>query len=138
VILAGLSGFATWSLAEYLIHRFVLHRRKGMFWPDHMLHHREPLAEVGVPFYVTVPAGIASTLAAYFLVGTPAAAFALAFMLGYLAYVAMHEGLHRLNIKPGHPLYGAMRRHDAHHQGFPANYGVTSPLWDIVFWTYRN
>lgn len=130
MILATLAGIAAWSLAEYLIHRFVLHRRDSRFWPSHMTHHREPLADVGVPFYVSIPLGIGlAVIGGYFFLGA---------FLAYVAYVALHEGLHRWKIESGHPLYNLKARHDLHHQGFHANYGVTSPLWDVVFGTYKS
>lgn len=132
MILAALAGLVAWSLAEYLVHRFVLHRRASVFWPEHMKHHKEPLADVGVPLYIAVPLGIGlAFIGGYFFLGA---------FLGYVAYVTVHEAMHReiWPIKEGHLLYRQKLRHDLHHQGFHANYGVTSPVWDVVFDTYKN
>lgn len=126
-------GLLAWSLAEYAVHRFVLHRWRR-FRPGHMLHHRRPHAPVGVPFWL---AGNCFAVAFWFAgsVGLGSAAFVAGFGVGYLAYVTIHEGLHNWRIEPGDWLYPIKRRHLLHHRGFAVNYGITSPLWDFIFGT---
>src|ERR1700733_3116767 len=45
-------GIAVWTLAEYLIHRFVYHNAP-FFAPLHDAHHRAPGELIGVPSFVS-------------------------------------------------------------------------------------
>jgi sterol desaturase/sphingolipid hydroxylase (fatty acid hydroxylase superfamily) len=57
-------------------------------------------------------------------------------ILGYVAYAVMHHGLHHWRIAHGTYLYRAKRRHALHHaSNDEGNFGVSSPLWDLVFGT---
>jgi len=49
-----LSGVVTWTLLEYVLHRYVLHHVPG-FEQMHDAHHADPLASVGAPIWVTLP-----------------------------------------------------------------------------------
>jgi sterol desaturase/sphingolipid hydroxylase (fatty acid hydroxylase superfamily) len=63
--------------------------------------------------------------------------FTLSFGVSYLVY----EYVHYLNhVEPPKTLYGrwARKHHFLHHfEDAKSNHGVTSPLWDLVFGTYR-
>jgi len=69
-------------------------------------------------------------------------AFTAGVMLGYLFYCTIHVSMHHLGAR-GFGRYGAMmmRLHAGHHRGGQkskvVNFGVSSPLWDIVFRTFR-
>jgi sterol desaturase/sphingolipid hydroxylase (fatty acid hydroxylase superfamily) len=95
-----------------------------------MLHHRSPLAEVGVPLTAAALVAALSMLIAW---SVGFLGFAVGGVVGYVVYVSVHEAMHRLN----RPRW-LVRLHDVHHKGYPANFGVTTPLWDIVFGTYRS
>jgi cyclopropane-fatty-acyl-phospholipid synthase len=130
----ALLGFAAWTLAEYGLHRYVLHGVQP-FKRWHALHHARPLALIATPTVLT---------AALFalLVFTPAlwlaplwrgCALMLGVMLGYLAYIVTHHAVHHL-----HGSSPWLRRHKRwhalHHGVNPrACYGVSLPLWDHVF-----
>jgi 4-hydroxysphinganine ceramide fatty acyl 2-hydroxylase len=60
--------------------------------------------------------------------------FTLGAVLGYVAYVMTHEALHERTYSRW-PFAQLQRLHDEHHTGWHTNYGVTTPLWDIVFGT---
>jgi sterol desaturase/sphingolipid hydroxylase (fatty acid hydroxylase superfamily) len=123
-------GLLAWSLAEYLVHRFVLHR----FYPRyHAIHHKDPLDGNGVSYSLAARLALIALVCAYVMGVFPLVAGVVA---GYVLYVVLHEGMHRWHIAPGHWLYGAKQRHDVHHKGWRFNYGVTSPLWDVVFGTH--
>lgn len=47
-------GFMAWTLAEYLIHRFVFHH-VPLLRRDHDRHHREPSAYIGAGSWITLP-----------------------------------------------------------------------------------
>jgi sterol desaturase/sphingolipid hydroxylase (fatty acid hydroxylase superfamily) len=146
VVLAWLAaaGLLIWSLAEYLIHRFVFHweprwtTARRLVFIVHGVHHEtpdDPTRLVMPP----VPALVAGSLfyALFVMVlgrawGEGLFAF---FMVGYLAYDYVHLALHRG--RPRTRLGAFLRRwHLRHHFVTPdAGWGVSSPLWDYVFRT---
>jgi len=126
-------GFFFWSLTEYCLHRFLFHHH---FRRDHWAHHVHPQAYIGISgVYVAALSAVmlapAFLLRMTFLYG--------GFMLGYFTYLLLHYIMHR----PSSRFYRLVRvlasNHDIHHQkGIEKNFGVTSPLWDVVFRTYVN
>jgi sterol desaturase/sphingolipid hydroxylase (fatty acid hydroxylase superfamily) len=130
------AGLAAWSLVEYAMHRFVLHRMEP-FKTWHAKHHERPTALISAPtalsatlitLLVFVPALIASTL-------WPAVALTLGVTAGYLAYALCHHATHHWRAN-GTWLKGRKRWHAIHHRrAGTACYGVTSTLWDRVFRT---
>jgi len=132
------SGVLAWTLAEYWIHRLVFHG-PTRFAPMHEMHHRLPKDWIGAASWLTLPA-FASVFGLLDLVMSQvdAASATAGLMAGYLAYCAVHIRIHHGS--PGRfsaPMAHLYRLHAGHHRGGRANYGVTSPLWDIVFRTYN-
>ncbi len=142
-----LAGMAAWTLAEYVIHRFVMHEMRGAGLPsrEHLLHHADPEGNPGRPLLswlgigvvglvLFVPAGLVlgSWLAGSTWVG-------LSLYGGWLAGYGIYERIHnRSHTHGARGRYGAWvrRHHFHHHHGHPlANHGVTTPLWDRVFGT---
>jgi sterol desaturase/sphingolipid hydroxylase (fatty acid hydroxylase superfamily) len=137
-------GLLIWTLTEYWLHRLVFH------WePDHPIgsrlhfiihgvHHDHPNDRLRL----VMPPAVSIPLSALFLwvftliFGTPAA-FPIfgGFMLGYLFYDYTHYHVHhhtpRTNL--GKRLREQHMRH--HFQDHRFGYGVSSPLWDVVFGT---
>ena len=140
--LAAVAGGALWTLAEYLLHRFVLHGVPP-FNRWHAEHHRRPTARIGSPTLLSASlfAVLAAAPALWLLGPWLAAALMLGLLTGYLLYGVMHQGLH--NVGPLGPHRGPWltrrrRWHAQHHRsggGAPAHFGVTSGLWDRVFGT---
>lgn len=145
IALAGcaLAGVLLWSIAEYLLHRFLGHDRRT--WPngfatEHTRHHSEgdyfaPTWKKALVATVAVP--LVSALAALLVGPARGLVFGLAFVAMYAAYEWVHRRAHtHRGIGP----YGRyLRRHHFHHhfENPRANHGVTSPLWDIVFGTFE-
>lgn len=139
--LGALSGVLTWTLLEYLIHRFLGHEprlRPNPFASEHVAHHA--LGDGFAPTWKKLAAvgGLVGALAAPLArLGAPA----LAWLGGLVACYAAYEVLHRrAHTHAGVGPYGRWLRahHFAHHYGDAGtNFGVTSPLWDVVFRTYR-
>lgn len=138
--IAPVAGVFTWSLAEYLIHRFVGHDAKSQtaFAREHRAHHAD-----GNYFAPTIKKVQAAAVAggALLLIAAASAGWVSGalYVLGFLAFYAVYEVLHR-RIHTHAPIgfYGrwARRHHLYHHFQSPRlNHGVTSPLWDIVFRT---
>jgi cyclopropane-fatty-acyl-phospholipid synthase len=130
------AGAAAWSLAEYLLHRWVLHGLQP-FKRWHALHHAQPRALIATPTALTVALfGL--------LVAAPALwleplwrgfALTLGVLAGYLAYTVTHHAVHQW-----HGGGAWLRRHRRwhalhHHAGAHTCYGVSSIFWDRVFGT---
>ncbi|HUK65725.1 MAG TPA: sterol desaturase family protein [Anaeromyxobacteraceae bacterium] len=142
-------GILIWTLLEYVLHRFVFH-----FEPDpdselegdiaflvHGVHHDYPHD----PDRLVMPPVVAIVLA--FLIGLPlrvllgARLFPGAFaglVAGYIWYDMTHYAVHHMRPRTG---LGKLQRkgHLLHHFAEPeARFGVTTPLWDLCFGTYRS
>ena len=107
---AALGGLG-WTLVEYLLHRFVLHRLQP-FRRWHEAQHMRPRALV-------------------------ATAFTLGFLVGYLSYAVLHHGTHHWRADAGW-MRSRKRWHVSHHHHHRAVlgcFGVTTGFWDRVFGT---
>lgn len=125
-------GLLLWSLYEYAAHRFVSHG-VPLLREAHWLHHEDQLDYIAVPPWVTV----AFYVAFLYAFGLTSTALALGFSVGYVAFSALHTIFHYTSIGREHPLYYLKYLHVIHHRRHNRNYGLTSPLWDIVFGTYE-
>lgn len=142
-------GLFLWTLSEYLLHRFVFHfppktpRMERITFLFHGVHHAQPQCKTRL----VMPPVVAIPLAAIFfglfvllwsvLFGLPGwvgPTFA-GFLVGYLIYDLMHYATHHFPMRSGYLKY-IKRYHMQHHYKTPdARYGVSSPLWDLVFKT---
>lgn len=129
------SGLYAWTLAEYLLHRFVYHVLPSFLSVGHGLHHADPKALIGVPWYLTAVAIVviffgASRLARPAAVGV----FMAALWSGYVLYCLAHHGSHHFRYT--NRWLRRMRRHHLIHHAHPQyNWGFTTALWDHVFGT---
>lgn len=143
-LLAVACGVLTWTLLEYVIHRWMGHDRrfkKTPFGIEHVRHHIE-----GNYFAPTWKKVMVAAITAP-IVGVPAIAVAgwvngSLYVVGLLAFYGLYELLHRReHTHAGVGPYGRfVRRHHFHHHFVDGrkNHGVTSPLWDLVFGTYEH
>jgi len=146
VTVAGFAilGLLTWSVTEYVLHRYLFHLRPaGPFrarlqFVIHGLHHADPAdpTRLVIP---PVPSTIGAVLfyAAFRLALGPSFVepFFAFFAVGYLLYDYVHYASHRFvpRTRVGNFL---KRHHMLHHYVTPdARWGVSSPLWDHVFGT---
>lgn len=139
-----LCGLVIWTPTEYWLHRLVFHWQPKFSGGDrlhfmiHGVHHDHP----NDAMRLVMPPAASIPLAALFLglfalvFGTPEA-FPLfsGFIAGYLVYDYTHYHVHHHAPKTnmGRRLREQHMRHhfQDHHFGF----GVSSPLWDVVFRT---
>lgn len=142
----ALAGLLTWTLTEYCLHRFVFHfpaRSKiGQYlvFLFHGVHHDAPNDKTRL---VMPPAGaviIMLLLWQLFGVFIPAPwiePFCAFFIIGYLVYDYIHYACHHFPMR--HPVLHYLKiYHLQHHfSDEGGRYGVSSPLWDRVFRTYR-
>jgi hypothetical protein len=130
-------GLGSWSLIEYLLHRFVLHGLQP-FKGWHLEHHARPTALIAAPTLL-------SSWLIFALVFLPvwlwlglqnAAAFTLGVLMGYLSYAFIHHGMHHWRAK-GAWLAERKRWHALHHSMDATHafgrFGVSTSFWDRVF-----
>jgi len=138
------SGLVTWTLAEYLLHRFVFHFRPQGAWQArlhlviHGVHHDAP-DDARRQLMPPVPAALALVVlygVSLLLLGAGRCdAFFTGFLVGYLAYDYIHYGAHQ-GLLPTRAGRALRRWHLRHHHADPeSRWGVSSPLWDYVFRT---
>jgi dihydroceramide fatty acyl 2-hydroxylase len=144
--LAGLTlgGLGIWTLTEYWLHRLLFHWEpdnnfgRRMHFIIHGVHHDHPNDRMRL----VMPPAVSIPLATLFfggfsaIFGTPAAYPLFAgLIMGYLAYDYMHYHQHHHTPRTalGKRLRAAHMRH--HFQDHRYGYGVSSPLWDVVFRT---
>jgi len=143
VIVAAAAGVLTWTFLEYCIHRWMGHDRrfrKTPFGVEHIRHHAE--GDYFAPTWkkMSVAAFAVAILSppAILIVGAP---IGLAYVIGLISFYGVYEWHHRRDhTHPGFGPYGRWaRRHHFHHHFVDArtNHGVTTPLWDLAFGTYR-
>lgn len=144
------AGCATWTLIEYLFHRYVLHGRfpagNGVIRrflherldPLHWDHHMRPLDGRHI-------SGELKDILPLFFVAAPVSFLFPVYTLPVLlagvvqSYVAeewLHYALHFSNSK--FPLFRRMKKYHLYHhsaRGMDKGYGITTRFWDGVFAT---
>jgi sterol desaturase/sphingolipid hydroxylase (fatty acid hydroxylase superfamily) len=147
--LGVLVGVFLWTFAEYTLHRYVFHfharsdRMKRLVFLFHGIHHAQPQCKTRLvmPPAVSIPMAIVFYGLFYLVAGLILRAaqwvdpLVAGFMLGYLAYDLTHYATHHFPMRWG-PLKYLKRHHMRHHFKTPdQRFGVSSPLWDVVFGT---
>lgn len=135
-------GLAFWTLAEYILHRWVFHfEPKGKFGQRlhfifHGVHHDYPKDRLRLvmPLSASIPmAWIIYLIFSLFFTEFHLAAFFAGFLLGYLIYDECHYAIHHANFKSG-LLKKIKDHHMLHHYSDPEKgFGVSSYFWDKVF-----
>ena len=138
------AGVFIWTLTEYWLHRLIFHWEpdnefgRRMHFIIHGVHHDHPNDKLRL----VMPPAVSIPLAALFLLGfsalfgTPEAYPIFAGLIGgYLVYDYTHYYLHHFAPKSrlGRKLREQHMRH--HFQDHRYGFGVSSPLWDVVFRT---
>ncbi|MBN2148449.1 MAG: sterol desaturase family protein [Anaerolineales bacterium] len=144
-----LAGLFLWTFAEYNLHRFVFHFRPRAPWQEriiyllHGIHHHQPQCKTRLvmPPVVSIPLAVVFYGLFYLVFGLLLTAphwvdgLAAGFTLGYLIYDLIHYATHHFPMKRG--VFKFLRRyHMLHHFKTPEQrFGVSSPLWDVVYRT---
>lgn len=139
------AGALVWTLVEYLLHRFLFHTvtfsaERPVGYLLHEYHHDFPddAERLVMPPTISYPIACIFGLAYWLTLGPvwmwPMLAGS---AVGYVSYDTIHYFTHH-----GRPRGFAgrflKRYHMVHHfRGLAACYGVSSPLWDFVFGTYK-
>lgn len=140
LVSACLVGAVGWTLAEYLLHRFLMHamRGRGMASREHLTHHarRDYFAStLDKGFFCLVVTLVMVPVVGAVMGWSIAVALQIGFVGAYLTYEWIHR---RAHTHPPTNTYGRwLRRHHFHHHfGRPLeNHGVSTPVWDKVFGT---
>jgi sterol desaturase/sphingolipid hydroxylase (fatty acid hydroxylase superfamily) len=144
ILAAVLAGMFAWTLAEYVLHRWVFHWTNDEPWGRrihfllHGVHHDYPndrdrlvmplltSVPLSVLFYAVFVGTLGRTL------GEPAFA---GFVVGYLFYDGTHYYVHHF-VPKGRWGKLLRRHHMTHHfADHDGGFGVSTPLWDVVLGT---
>jgi len=147
IIITFIIGLFLWTLAEYLLHRFLFHYHaktpamERVFFLFHGVHHAQPQCKtrlvmppvVSIPlallFYGLFQLFIGKLLGGGYLVGPLFSGF----ISGYLFYDMAHYATHHFPMRT-RVWKGLKRHHMRHHYKNPEmRFGVSSPLWDYIF-----
>ena len=141
-------GLFSWSLFEYVMHRFIFHydarSRLGrkFLYHAHISHHEAPLAksQISASLILGLPIGAVYWPLAWALTGSWVAASWLFIGLagGFFSYKWVHFQCHHRRNR--FRLLRYLRHyHLLHHYKSPQlRFGVTSPLFDLVFGTFSS
>ncbi len=141
-----ISGFIFWTLTEYVMHRFAFHydastkAGKYLVFLFHGIHHDDPQdpTRLVMPLVVSIPLSIPFYYLFKVSLGTEAClSFFAGFLMAYLVYDYIHFATHHFmpktkwgkTIKENH-----MKHHFLAKKG---KWGVSTPLWDHVFGTFK-
>jgi len=144
-----LAGLVLWTFAEYTLHRFVFHFRPRTPWQEkvaflfHGVHHAQPQCKTRLvmPPVVSIPLALLFYAIFHLVLGRMLAlphwiapSFA-GFVAGYLVYDITHYATHHFPMRAR--LWKFLKRyHMQHHYKTPdQRFGVSSPLWDVIFGT---
>lgn len=137
------AGFFFFTLVEYLMHRYLYHlpvtspKREKFVYTMHGVHHHYPKDKSRL----AMPPVLSLILATLFFIiyrgimGDFAFGFLAGFLMGYTAYLSVHYSVHAFRV-PNNFLKILWHHHSIHHYREPDRaFGVSSPLWDVVFGT---
>jgi sterol desaturase/sphingolipid hydroxylase (fatty acid hydroxylase superfamily) len=141
---AFFGGMFCWSVAEYVLHRWVFHWTKDTPWGRrvhfllHGVHHDFPNDKdrLVMPLPTSVPLAVFFYALFYFTLGRVGAdPFFAGFVIGYLFYDGTHYYVHHFT--PTSRWGKLLRRHHMTHHfaDHDGGFGVSSPLWDYVLRT---
>ena len=140
-------GFISWSLVEYILHRFLFHhearseRSRSFIYALHLSHHDDPQGSdhLFVRLWMSLPIALCYGLLMWALVGdwhSTAYLFG-GLIAGYFSYEWVHYQAH--HGRPRLRLLRYLKRyHLLHHHRTPGlRFGVTSPVIDYLFGTFQ-
>jgi len=141
------SGFLSWGVVEYGLHRFAFHHRalpaaRGRFFSaSHQAHHDRPQAtdQLFSSLRMSAPVALLYCLLAWAALGSWQAMAYLfdGLILGYFSYEWLHYQAHH-GAPRLRPLKYLRKYHLLHHHRTPEQrFGVTSPVVDYLCGTFR-
>lgn len=141
-IICFLSGFIFFTLSEYMVHRFVYHSgtytdKKRWQFKIHGFHHAFPRDKERLAMPLTLAILLACLFFLLFrlIMGKYAWFFSPGFISGFAFYQFVHYTIHMRRPPKNRLQYWWKHHHIHHYRESNRAYGVTSPLWDMVFGT---
>ena len=142
IFILVVAGIFVWTFIEYVLHKYIFHFDaksefgKKIHFIFHGVHHDYPSdsRRLVMPPSVSIPlAALFYFIFMYLVGGVYVLPFFSGFIIGYLFYDLTHYAIHHFNmhnkfwleIKNHHMLH--------HYHDQDKGYGVSSPLWDLVF-----
>lgn len=123
------AGVFLFSFMEYWVHRVPLHT--FYYHGVHEHHHKHPKDYSVFPFWFTP-----SVFLGFWIV-FPSSVFT-GLVVGYLWFLLWHHILHHFNLeKLPRWVQKYALWHLKHHHDDDCNFGITLPVWDYLFRTYR-
>ncbi len=138
-----LIGWLTFSLIEYIVHRYVFHMatntssRVTIQYKVHGIHHDYPKDKerLAMPPVLSLTISIILFFIFRALMGGAAFGFLPGFLIGYALYLYVHYAIHAYQ-PPKNFLKILWVNHGIHHyKDHDRAFGVSTPLWDYIFGT---
>ena len=136
-------GFLLFTLIEYLVHRFVFHMvtntklKKSIQYHAHGVHHEFPKDKdrLAMPPWASLTISTLLLFILRFFIGDYVFAFLPGFLIGYASYLFVHYIVHAY--QPPKNMFKILWVHHGihHYKRQDAAFGVSSPLWDVIFRT---
>jgi 4-hydroxysphinganine ceramide fatty acyl 2-hydroxylase len=136
------SGTFVYTLAEYLIHRFIYHmgeykNPKKWIFKIHGMHHTTPQDKqrLVLPLPVSIPLAGLFLFVFWLIMDKYVFLFFSGFLMGYSYYLSLHYFIH--TTKPPKNFFRYLWKHHLlhHYKNETVAFGLTFPLWDIIFGT---
>ena len=142
-----ISGIFFWTLAEYILHRYIFHWVSEAKWAKrfhfvmHGAHHlyptdKERLLMPPVPGFIIAGFLFCVFYLFFWILGIPDLTFGFfpGFFSGYLLYSFVHRATHVRKAPKG--FESLWLHHSLHHYKYPEKaFGVSNTFWDKVFGT---
>ena len=127
------AGLFAWTIVEYVIHGVLGHAHRTFVTRLHNVHHRDPRAVFALGAWIPTAVVLAGAYAWFGLAA--GVIFYGGIVSGFAVYEYVHYRIHFAT--PANAVERRLRaRHLAHHAGAPyAIFGVTTPIWDVLFGT---
>jgi sterol desaturase/sphingolipid hydroxylase (fatty acid hydroxylase superfamily) len=141
-----LAGLLSWAFLEYSIHRFAFHsnpkKTPELLSAYHRNHHRNPKStdDLFMNLPVSIPIATGYYLLAWVASGSwQASSYLFCGLLGgYFAYEYVHYQVHHGSCASRPLAYMKEYHLGQHHRAPKSCYGLTSPLIDILFGTFKS
>jgi sterol desaturase/sphingolipid hydroxylase (fatty acid hydroxylase superfamily) len=134
-------GLISWSLFEYVLHRYLFHLSERAFkgaerltYLLHGVHHEYPndAQRIMMPFAPKVIFSVVFFAIFFLIFWEKGPFFSAGFLMGYYVYSTMHYSIHRFKApKMLKNLWTHLLLH--HHLHDDKAFGVSSILWDKIF-----
>ena len=136
-------GLLLFTLVEYVSHRYFFHLkpsshfRAKIQFAVHGNHHAHPrqITQIMMKPVIALVVIVLTSVVCYGLFGLGMLAFLPGFLVGYSAYLLLHFAVHAYRPPKNFLRHLWVNHHLHHHRNDQTNFGVSSPLWDIIFQT---